>query len=408
VNVRALRRRVAIITPWYPTLEMPFRGAFVQAMVGASAPGCDEATLNHLAGWYTRVASRRARSIAASHRRLLPQALHRAPTAGGAELVYLPVPTQAGTTYPGVARLHAQWLGEALGGRPLDVDVVHAHTGYGAGWAALRNAPPRARVFVTEHASFLQRVLSEPGGMEIYDELLDRCTGFFTVSQAARAELAAVFPHHADRIGVIANPVSFDRVRARPVTDLRRWLYVGSLVRTKGVDLLLEAFAKCRAEDPALTLTIVGEGALAGGLSQRAAALGVSDAVTFTGAVPPTAASQLMLDHDLLVHPSKRETFGVVVVEALASGMPVLVTRCGGPQETLRGIEDAAGELVDVDDDPDTIATGYRRLRSRFPHAVDVALARDRLAARYGYAAVGGIHHRHWFSGPDGSPGSME
>jgi glycogen(starch) synthase len=387
---------VAIVTPWYPTLEMPFRGAFVQAMVDATAPGCDEATVYHLDAWSIRTSRRRERAIAQAHRRLLPRALHRGPTVGGAGLVYLPVPTQAGTSFAGVARLHERWLGEAVGGR-LDAPVVHAHVGYGAGWAALRTAAPDARVFVTEHSTFLDRVLAEPDARAMYDELLERCAGFFTVGDAARAELAEVFPHHAQRIGVIPNPVAFDQRRPRPVAELRRWLFVGGLIARKGVELLVEAFAKCRAEDPGLTLTVVGEGELAGRLAQRVAGLGVADAVTFAGAVGPAEALRLMLEHDLLVHPSRRETFGMTVVEAIAAGMPVLVTRCGGPEETLAGIEDAAGGLIDVDDDPETIVAGYRRLRDRFPDGVDIARARDRLAGRYGYAAVARTHHRHWF-----------
>ncbi|MFI0373518.1 glycosyltransferase [Actinomadura sp. 1N219] len=102
-----------------------------------------------------------------------------------------------------------------------------------------------------------------------------------------------------------------------------------------------------------------------------AAELGVGDAVTLTGAVPPTDALRRMREHDVLVHPSRGETFGVAVVEAVAAGLPVLVTRCGGPQVTLAGVEDAAGEMIDVDDDPETIAAGYRRL-----HVTGTPLAR--------------------------------
>jgi glycogen synthase len=395
----ATGRRVAIVTPWYPTRETPFQGAFVQAMVEATAPGCDEVTLYHLNLWHMRASARRQRSIAAAHRGLLPHALRRTGTVGGAGLVYLPVPAQAGTSFAGLARLTEHWLRTALGG-PLDTPVVHAHVGYGAGWAALRAAGPGTRVFVTEHATFLDRVLAEPDARAMYDELIDRCAGFFTVGDAARAELVREFPHHADRIGVIANPVPFDRVRPRPVTRLHRWLFVGGLIPRKRVDLLVEAFARCRAEEPALTLTIAGEGESAPGLARRAAALGVAEAVTFTGAVPPPEALDLMYSHDLLVHPSRRETFGMTVVEALAAGMPVLVTRSGGPEETLAGLEEAAGELIDVRDDPDSIVEGYRRLRDRFPDGVDVVTARRRLAQRYGYQAVARAHHRIWFADP--------
>jgi glycogen(starch) synthase len=181
------------------------------------------------------------------------------------------------------------------------------------------------------------------------------------------------------------------------VTALRRWLFLGGLIPRKGVNWLLEAFAKCHAEDPALTLTIVGDGELGGQLRKRAEELGVQDVVTFAGSVGPEVALQMMREHDLLVHASRWESFGVTVVEAVAAGMPVLVTRCGGPEETLAGIEDAAGELVAVEEDDASLVEGYRRLRDRFPQGLDLGKAQQTLNERYGYPAVARMHHRVWF-----------
>ena len=193
------------------------------------------------------------------------------------------------------------------------------------------------------------------------------------------------------------NPVSFARPRPQPVTELRRWLFLGGLIPRKGVNWLLEAFAKCRAEDPSLTLTIVGDGELGGPLRRRAGELDLSSSVTFTGAVDPETALRLMREHDLLVHPSRWESFGMTVVEAVAAGMPVLVTRCGGPEETLAGIETAAGELVPVEESDAALVEGYRRLRERFPHGLDLPRAQRMLDERYGYPAVARLHHRVWF-----------
>lgn len=105
-----------------------------------------------------------------------------------------------------------------------------------------------------------------------------------------------------------------------------------------------------------------------------------------------------MREHDLLVHPSRYETFGVVIIEALAAGMPVLITRSGGPEQTLAGIEADAGEFVDVEDAPDALVAGFRRLRSRFPAGLDQVRARRVLADRYGYDAVARSHQEAWFA----------
>jgi glycogen(starch) synthase len=239
----------------------------------------------------------------------------------------------------------------------------------------------------------------------MYDDLLHRCTGFYAVGAAVSEPLIEAFPHHRDRIELIPNPVSFERTRPEPVTELRRWLFVGGLTPRKGVRWLMDAFARCRSADPALTLTLVGDGESRRELVKQAADLGVTDAVSFAGVQPPAAAQDLMRRHDLLVHPSRFETFGMTVVEAVAAGMPVLVTRCGGPEETLAGIEQAAGELVPVEEDSDALVAGYQRLRDRFPGGVDLARARRELAGRYGYAAVAARHHGVWFGVGEPSDG---
>jgi glycogen(starch) synthase len=87
----------------------------------------------------------------------------------------------------------------------------------------------------------------------------------------------------------------------------------------------------------------------------------------------------------------------MTVVEAVAAGMPVLVTRCGGPEETLAGIVEAAGEMVDVQDGEASLVAGYRRLRERFPDGLDLPRAQRVLDERYGYPAVARAHHRVWF-----------
>ncbi|MEV5831063.1 glycosyltransferase [Spirillospora sp. NPDC052242] len=398
---RAGDRDVAVVTPWYPNPQQEWAGSFVEAMVGATAPGCGDVTVYHTEAWLMRQPPEEVEAARAAHRRLLPVALHAQPAVAGARLLRVPVPTVPEYTFADLAREHAAWLREALRGEPIPAPVVHAHVGLRGGWTALENARPDARVFVTEHASFLDKVLEQPDSRELYEQVLDRCDGFFVVTDVLRDRLAEAFPALAGKIRPISNPISFDTPRPRPVTELRRWLYVGTLVERKGVGPLLEAFAACRAEDPGLTLTMAGTGALAGPLAERAAELGVDGAVTFLGAVPPDRAARLMREHDLLVHAARYETFGVTIIEAVAAGMPVLVTRCGGPERTLAGVADAVGEMIDVDDDPAVIVAGYRRLRDRFPDGLDLPRGRDVLDGRFGYRTVAEAHHRHWF--PDGA-----
>jgi glycogen(starch) synthase len=386
-----------VVTPWYPTTQVPFGGAFVQAMVEATAPACDRLTVYHVDGWGARISHAEDAEVWRAHQALVRDGLHEAETVGGARLRYVPVPVRVGTSFAESALRHADTLRLALGGGRIEAAVVHAHVGLRGGWTALQNAGPDARVFVTEHATFLNTVLDQQDSRAMYDEVISRCAGFFAVGDAIRRPLVAAFPHHAERIQLVPNPVSFALPRGSAVTDLRRWLFVGTLTERKGVHWLLEAFIRCQTEDPSLTLTFVGHGRLLGQLEERVRALGLTESVTFAGSVPPEEALRLMREHDLLVHPSRLETFGMTIVEALAAGMPVLVTRCGGPEETLAGIEDAAGELIEVTEDADAIVSGYWRLRDRFPHGVDLQRAATVLSSRYSYEAVARAHHLAWF-----------
>ncbi|MFJ9794805.1 glycosyltransferase family 4 protein [Streptomyces sp. NPDC101145] len=395
---QAASRDAAVVTPWYPTRELPFRGSFVQAMVAATAPGCDSFTVYHCDPWVAPMDAAATKAVEDANARVMARAAHRVPTAGGAELISFPVTTPRGQDYGAQSRNHERQLRNLLGGKPIDADVVHAHVGLPSGWAALKNARPGAKVFVTEHASFLERVFQDPEAVELYDELLHGVTGFLVVGDKVTEVLERQFPHHADKILRIPNPISFDEPRPEPVKDLRSWLYLGSVTELKGVKWLVEAFAQCHAEDPTLTLTLVGEGPLRRPLTERVAELGLSDAVKLPGSIPHEQALELMRSHDLLVHPSRYETFGMTIVEGIAAGMPVLVTRCGGPEKTLAGIEDAAGELIDVEENAESISEGYRRLRTRFlAGGLDLERAQAKLAADYGYEAVAQAHYRLWF-----------
>ncbi len=388
---------VAVVTPWYPTRMLPFRGAFVRAMVEATAPGVDRMTVIHGDRWSYRSSDPEAESIDRAHRALLSRAFHPSSTVGGAALHYLPVPVPAEDGFAATAVRHETTLRTFLNGGKIDAAVVHVHEGLPSGWAVLDHLHPDTRLFVTEHASFLERLLDEPECRVMYDKVLDRCHRLFVVGDGTRDILVRALPHHAGKISLAPNPVSFEQPRPEPVTELRRWLFLGGLIPRKGVNWLIEAFAKCRAEDPTLTLTIVGDGESGPALRHRAEELDLRDSVTFVGSVGPEDALRMMREHDLLVHPSRWESFGVTVVEAVAAGMPVLVTRCGGPEETLAGIEAAAGELVAVEESETSLVEGYRRLRDRVPHDLDLARAQQVLNDRYGYPAVARLHHRVWF-----------
>lgn len=382
---------LCILTPWYPSPVKPFGGAFVRSMATATLGLAPDPLIIHLDEWPLPAGPRVQRQVRTDLEALLrsPTARPKPVPADPGRVLRVPVPIVPRSPYALAAEAHTRTLAAALDSGTIDADVIHAHVALPAGLAAVRLARPGARVIVTEHATFLSKVLARDDGRDAYREVLEGCTAFLCVSELLRDEVLETFPQYADKVHVASNAIPFSGIpmRSEPVTELRRWLYVGSLQERKGVRHLLEAFAICHLERPDLTLTLVGGGPQEAELAERVAQLGLTDAVDLRPPVEPDEVFPIYLSHDLLVHPSRYETFGMTIVEAVATGMPVLVTRCGGPEESLAGIESDAGRLVDVGDGPYELVRGFRDL-SRGMAELDLAHARAVLEDRYGYPAI--------------------
>lgn len=123
-----------------------------------------------------------------------------------------------------------------------------------------------------------------------------------------------------------------------------RFLFVGRLVPAKGVDLLLESFARAAAQVPA-RLDIAGDGPERARLAAQARRLGCADLVTFHGWLKPAECARQMRACDVFVSASLEESGGIAVLEAMASGRPVIATAWGGHLDT---VDHTAGVLVDV------------------------------------------------------------
>jgi glycosyltransferase involved in cell wall biosynthesis len=271
----------------------------------------------------------------------------------------------------------------------IEAPLIHAHTGHFAGAIAVALGRPDVKIVVTEHATFLPRILKTPATRASYAKMLDRVDRMLCVGRALYETLTAAFPQHVGKIQVVPNPIDFNRfeIRPEPPKEPLRLLYLGRMLPHKGVGTLVEAFAQIAAEEPRATLSLVGSGPMEDELRARISELGLTDRISQLSAVPPEQVAKLIHSHDVLVHASQVETFGMTIVEAVATGTPVLVARSQGPAETLEGLHGIAGVLFEVTEDPDVIAGAYRRLREVWPD-LDMAEARTRLRSRYSNEAV--------------------
>jgi glycosyltransferase involved in cell wall biosynthesis len=122
-----------------------------------------------------------------------------------------------------------------------------------------------------------------------------------------------------------------DRVGGPRGREQVRFIFLGRLVNWKGVDLLLDAFARVVVAYPAAELEILGDGPMRGALEAQSVRLGIRDRVHFVGWVKPAEGAIRMQDADIFVLPSLRECGGSAAFEAMALGLPTIVARWGGP-----------------------------------------------------------------------------
>ena len=170
-------------------------------------------------------------------------------------------------------------------------------------------------------------------------------------------------------------------------------LGLGRVVRKKGFDLLLDAFARLAPERPGLGLVVGGDGPERDALAQRVHELGLDGRVLLPGSLSRAQVAWAMANASVFVLPSRVEPFGIVVLEALRARRPVVVSTHGGATEIAR--DGREGLAVDPFD-PDALATAIARtldedvLRERLVHAgearvraFDWPLVADRYRAIY-------------------------
>jgi glycosyltransferase involved in cell wall biosynthesis len=119
--------------------------------------------------------------------------------------------------------------------------------------------------------------------------------------------------------------------------DFPRFVFAGNLLYLKGVHLAIRALAQAKATIPDATLTLIGDGLAEGWLRAVAKRCGVAHAVEFAGRVPRQKLVNSFQSYTALVFPSLHDSGGLVVLEALSKGLPVLCLDLGGPGIIVNG-----------------------------------------------------------------------
>lgn len=233
------------------------------------------------------------------------------------------------------------------------------------------------------------------------DEKIARARFVACISHFSRSQgMLFSDPRHWSKLHIVhcgVVPERYGRDPSRPAG--RNVLFVGRLAAAKGVPILLEAFARLHARFPDARLTLIGDGPHRISLEARATELGLADVITFTGYLNQDEVAAHLAQSDLFALPSFAEGVPVVLMEAMATGLPVLATRIAGIPELVE--DDVSGRIVapgDADafadamssllDDPAQAHAMGKAGRLMIANDFDVGTESEKLAALFGMSKL--------------------
>lgn len=215
-------------------------------------------------------------------------------------------------------------------------DLIHAHVVLPGGLAAVRAGRRYGiPVVLTEHSGPFAVHLRTRLDRALVRWTLRGATRVVAVSPALAATIRAFEPTlPVDVVGNLVRtdlftPAPHPRVSGAPL----RLACVAMLYEAKGIQYLIQALALLAQQGiTAVELTIGGDGPARATLEAQVQQAGLAERVRFVGTLDRAGVRDVMRASDLFVLPSLGETFGIVLGEAMACGVPVIATRCGGPE----------------------------------------------------------------------------
>lgn len=297
-----------------------------------------------------------------------------------------PVPVRKGYRWFVSNLVFVPYIAQVYRRQPFDLLRVHSlrFTGLAALWARTIFRLPVPIVAHHHHVD------PDRWTRTVDARVVQRAERTMTVSEFARRQLIAELGAPPARVEVAYNGISAtfrpDPTRWTANTEANRpktILHVGSLIARKNLPLLLHAFQQVAQAVSNCRLVLVGRGPEEAALREEVTRLGLDAQVEFAGFVTDAEKLVWYRRADLLVSASKMEGFGLAVGEAMACGLPVVVTNAGALPELV--VDGESGLVAPVDDPAALVATMVR------------VLANPALAASLGQAGAQRIEsHFRW------------
>jgi glycosyltransferase involved in cell wall biosynthesis len=361
--------RILVLPSWYPTHASPLSGIFVRDQAWAISEAFTDVDVHVLTGtdeqeWLSLRDPRQAFKLFTQLSRSTQIETERLATR-----LHLHTATASQFTAAfGVDGLQLQRkrLRDVL--RHIEsqfgaVDVVHAHVCTPAGEVAASVCLQHDICFVlTEHQGPFPFEDLAPNGI-----LPDRIVQVFKAADStiavSNSQANQILQWTGVRPLVIPNVCDEQKFFPRgdsalPPQDTFTFLAVGGLLPGKRFDVLLQAMAIVRSQAERARLMVAGDGPERDALLRQTSDLDLDSVVSWLGLVDRNRLPELFRSANAFVLSSNFESFGVVLIEAMASGLPVIATKCGGPEEIVTS---EVGELVSIGD-PAEMANAMLRL----------------------------------------------
>ncbi len=228
-------------------------------------------------------------------------------------------------------------------GRP---DILHAHFRESAYIGSRLKDRTGIPLVVTEHSSRINKKNIDREFYSIAKIAYEKTNALIVVSPSLGEMIEGNF--NISSI-YIPNIVDLNTFKYKPKADREyfRFVSTGNLIKLKRMDLIIEAFAKLFKGMADIRLDIFGDGPERKNLKNLIEEYDLSEQISLRGVCGREEIASTLENSDCFVLPSQTETFGVAYIEAIAMGVPVIATRCGGPEVF---VNDRNGILIDIDD----------------------------------------------------------
>ena len=235
------------------------------------------------------------------------------------------------------------------------IDIIHSHLSYPAGFlGTIIQKREEIPCILTEHTWIKKYFRSTIHKLSVL-YTLKHCSCLVAVSRALGDDINR---YSKRQVHVVPNVIDMKKFSLPDPGKLENKLNIGILGGMgnyrKGVDILIKAVSLLKDMD--LTVHIGGDGKYLSTFKDLAKELDAAGKCLFYGEIKPESINDFYSKLDFYVLPSRDETFGVVVVEAMACGLPVIATRCGGPEEI---ITKETGVLIEKEN-PEELAKAIR------------------------------------------------